>query len=220
MSLGVCAAVLLPSGGARINRLETTSNIQLDHELTGTSKIFQYVCKEWRGLSKHLSWFSEDALRNDNRGRCHAGGRATALAEVHSMLGRGSGPSSRGTKMNNWNYGLQLCRESQEWYMLLQTFFVPGDAIMTPAPDGKARVFKFNSGIYLDLDEDPDARRQRLKLEQKIHDEEKELAAEKPVDKRIPSHLRMDVSRADGEDGVEQSTSQKNLSFHLLVIFH
>jgi hypothetical protein len=114
--------------------------------------------------------------------------------------------------MNNWNYGLQLCCESQEWYILLRTFFVPDDAFTTPAPDGKARVFKFNSGIYLDLDEDPDARRQRLKLKQKIHDEEEELAAEKPADKRtsISPSNGCQPCRWGGWD--EQSMSQKNYS--------
>jgi len=102
--------------------------------------------------------------------------------------------------MDNWNYGLQLCRESQEWYTLLRTFFVPDDACTTPAQDGKARVFKFNSGIDLDLDEDPDALCQRLKLKQKIHDEEAELAARKPADERAPSRLRVVVSRASEED--------------------
>ena len=126
------------------------------------------------------------------------------------MPGRGPDPPARTTKMNNWNYGLQLCCESQEWYTLLRTFFVPDDAFTTPAPDGKARVFKFNSDIYLDLDEDPDTRWQRLKLKQKIHNEEAELAARKPADKWTPSRLRMAVSHADGEDGTEQSMSQKN----------
>ena len=126
------------------------------------------------------------------------------------MSGRGSGPAAGATKMSNWNYGLQLCRESQERYTLLRTFFVPDDAFTTPVPDGKARVFKFNSDIYLDLDQDPDAHWQRLKLEQKIHDEEAELAARKSADKQTPSHLRMVASHAGGEGGTKQSMLRKN----------
>ena len=90
--------------------------------------------------------------------------------------------------------------------------FCSDDAFTTPAPDGKAPVFKFNSNIYLDLDEDPDARRQCLKLQQKIHDEGPELVARKPTDKQTPSRLQIAqvVSHANGEDGTEQSTLQKN----------
>jgi hypothetical protein len=126
------------------------------------------------------------------------------------MPGRGSGASARAGGMKNWNYGLQLCYESQEWYILLRTFFVPDDAFTTPAPDGKTRTFKFNSDIYLDLDEDPDARRQRLLLKQKFHGEQAEPAAQKPADRLTSSRIRTVVAGADGKDGTEQGMLQKN----------
>jgi hypothetical protein len=204
MSLGVCAVKLSPSRDAHANKWSNDLYTAFYHMLTYASKIFQYICKEWKGLSKYLSWFSEDALRNDNRGRSRAVGRATVLTEVHSMPGRGSGPSSRPGEMKNWNYGLQLCRESQEWYTLLRTFFVPDDAFTTPAPDGKTRTFKFNSDLYIDLDEDPDARRRRLLLEQKIGDEQAEPAIRKPADEPTPSHLCTVVTRANGQDKTER----------------
>jgi hypothetical protein len=154
------------------------------------TKVFQYIYKEWRGLSKYLLWFSKDALRNDNWGHGHATGKAMALVEVHSIPGQGSGPSTCAGGMKNWSYGLQLCHKSQEWYILLWTFFVSDDAFTTPAPDGKTWVFKFDSGIYLDLDEDPDAHWQCL-LKEKIHEEWAEPATQKPVDRPIPPHLQV-----------------------------
>lgn len=139
-------------------------------------QIFRYIAFHYGNLKKYLSWFGEGALRNLNR--TSKGQDLPSLEAVHQQPGTGSGPAASPGEMDNGHLGIQLCSDSQEWYVLLRDYFVPPEAV-APVTPGSARVFQLASGIPIDLSEDPDARCERVAIQQEIHDEQVEAEAEK-----------------------------------------
>ena len=146
------------------------------HPLIRSEQIFRYIALQYDDLKKYLHWFGEGALRNLNR--TSKGQDLPSLEAVHQQPGTGSGPAAAPGEMDNGHLGIQLCSDSQEWYVLLRDYFVPPEAV-APVTPGSTRVFQLASGIPIDLSEDPKARCQRLAILQEIHDEKVEAEAEK-----------------------------------------